>query len=305
MLHLEWYRIFYHVAKTKNLTKAAQQLYITQPTVSYAIKQMEKALGVKLFNRQSKGVELTREGEELFIYVEQSMSMLEAGEKKINELKQLNSGELRIGASDTIIKQLMLPYFDRFHALYPKIRLRVAHGRTTEIIQFLKEGKVDIGIVRLPIEDPLIEVHEFTNIQDTFVAGTAFRHLAQEPLSASRLRDIPLISLIPESSTRKYLEHWFAAQGITPRFDFELSNVDLMVEFAKRNLGVTLVSRSFVQKELAGGELVELRTVEPIPPRSIAIAKRRGALLSIASERFVQMISGQQKQPAQTAQHME
>jgi len=300
MLQLEWYRIFYQTSKTKNLTKAAQQLFITQPSVSYAIKQMEKALGVKLFNRLSKGVELTQEGRELFLYVEQSMAMLEAGEKKIQELKQLKTGELRIGASDTMIKQLMLPYFDRFHARYPDIRLRVAHGSTSEIIQFLKEGRVDIGVVRLPAEDPLIEVQEFARVQDTFVAGPAFRHLAEKPITISQMKDIPLITLIPGSNTRRYLEQLFAAHGIEPKFDFVLSNVDLMVEFAKRNLGITLVARSFVQKELASGGLVELRTVEPIPPRSIGIAKRRGATLPLASERFVEMISGEGRPRPQT-----
>src|SRR5690348_8386581 len=99
MNNLEWYRIFLQTAKAGNFTKAAEELFITQPSVSYAIKQLEDALGLKLFHRLSKGVVLTAEGEALFEYVQQSFLILNRGESKIQALKQLDDGELRIGAS--------------------------------------------------------------------------------------------------------------------------------------------------------------------------------------------------------------
>jgi len=115
MFNLEWYRIFMHTARHRNLSKAAAELHITQPSVSYAIKQMEEALGLKLFHRLSKGVELTEEGQALFEYVEQSFTMLDSAQKHLENLKQLNEGEIRIGASDYLIKHLLLPQLNTFH----------------------------------------------------------------------------------------------------------------------------------------------------------------------------------------------
>ncbi|MGO4268413.1 LysR family transcriptional regulator [Paenibacillus sp. TAF58] len=140
MIHLEWYRIFLHAAKAGNLTKAAGELYITQPSVSYAIKQMEQALSMKLFHRQSKGVELTTEGKQLLLYVEQSFALLEAGEKKMSALKHLTGGELRVGASDSLFKHILFPYLDTYHKQYPDVRIRLSHGKTFEITARVKEG---------------------------------------------------------------------------------------------------------------------------------------------------------------------
>lgn len=95
---------FLYTARYKNLTKAANELHITQPSVSYAIKQMEDSLGLKLFHRLSKGVELTEEGRALLEYVEPSLVMLDSAQKHLHNLKQLNEGEVRIGASDSLIK---------------------------------------------------------------------------------------------------------------------------------------------------------------------------------------------------------
>lgn len=141
MFNLEWYR--------ENLTKAAQQLHITQPSVSYAIKQMEETLGLKLFHRLSKGVELTEEGRALLTYVERSFSLLDAAQKHLHDFKQLTEGEVSIGASHSLIKHLLLPQLYLFHTKYPGIRIRLLHGRTPDLTQRLKEGLIDCAIVHM------------------------------------------------------------------------------------------------------------------------------------------------------------
>ncbi|WP_199615108.1 LysR family transcriptional regulator [Paenibacillus alkalitolerans] len=290
MINLEWYRIFLQTARNGNLTKAAQELHITQPSVSYAIKQMEEALGVKLFHRLSKGVELTEEGRALLSYVEQSFSLLDAGQNHVYNLKRLTAGEIRIGASDSLIKHLLLPYLNLFHAEYPGIRIRLSHGKSPEIAQRLKEGGIDCAIVHMPLDDSQLDIQTLAVLEDCFVVGEAYLELANRPLSARELAGLPLLMMSPGSRTRVFVEQWFAARSLIVKPDIELGSVDLLAEFAGLNYGAAFITRSFVKEQLRSGKLIELRLQEALPPRSIGLAVRRGMDLPLAAERFVQML---------------
>jgi DNA-binding transcriptional LysR family regulator len=293
MFNLEWYRIFLHTAHNGNLTKAAQELHITQPSVSYAIKQMEAALGIKLFHRLSKGVELTDEGRSLLSYVEQSFSLLETAQRHVHDLKQLTEGEIRVGASDSLIKHLLLPQLDLFHKQYSGIRIRLSHGKTPDLTKQLKEGRIDCAIVHLPIHDPALHLHELASLEDCFVVGEGYREFAGRPLSPSDLKTIPLLFLSPGSSTREFVDQWFASKGLSVKPDIELGSVDLLAEFASLGFGAAFITRSFVEEELQNGKLYELSLTDTLPPRSIGLATRRDKELSLAADGFVRMLKGQ------------
>jgi DNA-binding transcriptional LysR family regulator len=290
MIHLEWYRIFMHTARLGNLTKAAQELHITQPSVSYAIKQMEGELGVKLFQRLSKGVELTEEGRALFAYVEQSFALLDAAEQHVTDLKQLTAGEVRIGASDSLIKHLLLPKLHVYHQENPGIRIRLSHGSTPAITQRLLDGQIDCAVLHLPVDDARLDVHTLRTFEHCYVVGKAYDHLADRTISPQELAMLPLLLLSPGSSTRVFVEQWFAAHGQIVRPDIELGSIDLLIEFAKLGFGAACIARAFAAEELRCGDLIELRVKEAIPPRSIGLAVRRGMSLSLAAERFAKML---------------
>lgn len=290
MIHLEWYRIFLHTAQQGNFTKAAQALHITQPSVSYAIRQMEEELGVKLFHRLSKGVELTEEGRSLLAYVEPSFALLESGEQHLTSLKQLSEGELRVGASDSLIKHLLLPYLNAYHQLHPNVRIRLSNGKTPVLAERLKEGQLDCALVHVPLQDDQLEIRPIAKLQDCFVVGEAYRAYADEDLSAAELLTIPLLMLSPGSSTRIFVEQWFAAKGCTVKPDMELGSMDLLIEFARLGYGAAFVTRSFIEEDLRQERLFELRLQDTPAPRDIGLAYRKGDRLSIAAERFVQIV---------------
>lgn len=287
LMNMEWYRIFLHTAKLGNLTKAAQELHITQPSVSYAIKQLEAQLEVKLFDRLSKGVKLTPEGLEVLAYVEKSFTILQAGEIQLQALKNLTAGELRIGASGPVIKHLLLPLLDTFHAEHPDVRIRLSQGKTSDIRDRLLCGQIDIGLVHLPLSDHELVVSHLTEIQDCFVVGEAYRHLVDTPFSAQALAQLPLLLLSEASSTRLFIEQWFASQGITPDADMELSSMDMLIEMAIRGYGAAFVTQSFIDQELENKKLFRLQTIEPIPLRSVGFATRRNSSLPIIANRFI------------------
>lgn len=293
MMNLEWYRIFLHTAKLGNLTKAALELHVTQPSVSYAIKQLEEGFGVKLFDRLSKGVALTAEGTALLEYVEQSLALLDSGERKMAALKMMEGGELRIGASAPIIKHHLLSPLDKLRTEHPAIRVRLSQGKTVDIIRQLTEGSIDLGFIHLPLAHEELQINKLADIQDCFVVGPAYREWSERSLSTAELLNIPLLLLSQESSTRTFIERWFGAQGLELEVDMELSSSDMLIELAQRGYGAAFVTRSFVRDELESGKLFELRTDEPIPARSIGVAARRNATLPIIAAKFMSLLDTQ------------
>jgi DNA-binding transcriptional LysR family regulator len=258
-----------------------------QPSVSYAIKQLEQAFGVKLFDRLSKGVRLTAEGTAVLEYVERSFAIIEQGERRLQAIRNLQAGELRIGSSGPIIKHLLLPLLDQYHAAYPHVRIRLLQSKSDEIGTRLKEGAVDLGFIHMPLQDSELDVTPLTEIQDIFVVGEAYRELAARPVTAHELAQTPLLMLTPGSSTRAYVERWFASEGVACKADIELSSTDMLVELAERGYGAAFVTRSFVAAELAEGRLLEVRLQAAIPPRRIGIVTRRQAALPTAVEAFL------------------
>jgi DNA-binding transcriptional LysR family regulator len=286
-MNMELYRTFYFVAKCGSISKASEQLYITQPAVSRAIRQLEDALDCPLFVRTSKGVKLTQEGEILSGYVEQAFSFISLGERKVSDVRNLLSGEIRIGASDTICKHYLTPFLKLFNTLHPQIRIHVICPTTPVIISLLKAGKIDIGIINLPYEDESLESKSILDIQDCFVGGQKYRHLSNKLLPLKEITGNPMLLLERGSNSRQYLDRYFKAQAVTVVPDFELGNMDLLVNFAKYDFGIACVIRNFVEEELESGKLFEIRPIEKLPARSLGVVWLKDSLLSKASEELI------------------
>ncbi|SEM73069.1 LysR family transcriptional regulator [Paenibacillus sp. OV219] len=293
-INMEWYRTFYWTARMGSLSRAAEQLHITQPAISHTLKQLEQALGGPLFFRSAKGVSLTAEGEVVLQYVEQAFNLIASGEKRISDMRNLDDGEIRIGAGDTLSKHYLLPFLEKFHNQYPNIRIHVTNQTTPETLQLLKEGKMDIGIVNLPVEDRKIEFKQSLPQQDCLVGGKVYaelsRRLQQQPLALEQLHEYPLIMLEPGGSTRQFLDRYATAGGVQLKPELELGSMDLLIQFAMSGFGLAFVTRNYVEQELARGELVEIPLTPAPPERHIGIAILRGVPLTSASKRFMTLL---------------
>lgn len=286
----ELYKVFYWAAKTGSLTKAAKALYLTQPSVSHAIKQLEERFGLSLFNRTAKGVTLTQEGMVLYSYIEQSQILITLAEKKMAALKNLDSGELRIGGSDSLFKHYLLPYLEQFHRRHPGVKLHLNHGTTPEIISFLKEGRIDLGVVRMPIVDSQLEVRESITLQDCFVAGAHYAELKGAVITLEQLLAHPIILFSRNSRARMAITELFQSYGHTLKPEIEVGSVELLIELARKGLGISYVTREFVSKELEEGSLFEIRLDVPLPPAQVGIMTMRNMPLSQAASRFMEMV---------------
>lgn len=288
---LDLYRIFNVVCRNKSFSKAAQELYMTQSAVSQAISKLEKGLEVQLFYRTSRGVVLTNEGTLLNEHVNSSLAIINAAEDKILEFKSLTTGQLRIGVGDTITRYFLLPFLKDFHLAYPGIKLKILNGTTSEISDFIKSGKADVGICNLPIQDDQLQVTPCKEIQDIFVCGEKFKELTEKPISLEKLMEMPLIFLEKKSNSRMYVENYFKDKGFRVSPVFELGSYDLILEFTKVNLGISCVIKEFSEDYLERGDLYEVKLEEEIPKRSIGISYLKNVPLSHAAKKFVESIN--------------
>ena len=293
VVKLDLYRIFCQVAESSSFSGAARELYMTQPAVSQAVSQLERELDMRLFSRTSRGVRLTNDGRLLYEHASAALNLIHAGEKKLFEAKGLMVGELRLGVGDTICRYYLLPYLEEFHKEHPEIKLRIINRTTPEICEMLKAGDIDLGLVNLPIEEADIEVRECMKIHDIFVYGNSFSELLEKgsPLRPEEVTKHPLILLESKSNSRQYVERWFQSKGITVVPEIELGSHELLLEFAKINLGLACVIREFSQDYLQGGTLHELPLTEPVPARSIGYCFLKSVPLSAASASFIESLN--------------
>ena len=287
---LELYRVFKEVAEVGNITAAAQALYISQSAVSQSIKQLENDLQTRLFSRNSRGVTLTAEGKMLYEYVRSAMGLLETGEEKLSQTRELQMGQLTIGASDTVTSQFLLPYLDGFHREHPAIHIQIISGRSHKVLGLLRSGKVDIAFASTPADDAGLRIYPCFDTHAIFVAGAEYPCDFRHVYTLEEIAAFPLILLERKASSRLYLERFFLQNGLKLNPEIELGARSLLVDLAAIGFGVAGVTEEFVRKELDSGRLKKLKTSFEIPARSVDMCLLSDVPQSAAAERFTDFV---------------
>lgn len=292
LINLELYRIFYTTARLGSISKAAKELYTSQPAASQAIKHLEQKLGGELFFRNARGVSLTVEGEVLYRYIEQGYNLIQAGERKFFELKQLTAGQLRLAVCSAVCKYDLLQYISQYNLNYPDVSLSITDESSYKIIQLLESGEIDIGILNPHnLDRSKFHTIKTLEIHDCFVVGEKYKTLCDAPISIHTLsQNYPFIMLQKGGNTRAYIHEYFLSHGIKLAPQIELSNLDLIVEFTMEGLGVACVIEEYVQKELKNNTLFKLNVQEKIPLRKLEVVVKKDMPLSTATSRFIDLI---------------
>ena len=292
-INLEYYRVFYTVCESGGITAAAEILCISQPAVSQAIRQLELALHCRLFLRTSRGVKLTKEGEVLFSYVKRGIETLYDGEETLGRMQDLETGEIRIGASDMTLQFYLLPYLEQFHEQYPGVKVTVSNGPTPETLELLRDGRIDFGIVSTPFEAKSevtsIPVRKIHNI---FIAGPKFReNLEGRTLRYEELVHYPCIFLEQKTSTRLFMDQFLEKRGIHPEPEFELATSDMIVQFVRRNLGIGCLMSDFASAAIEQGDVFQLYFEEEMPTRHFCLVTSSKTYMSPAAAKLYQELS--------------
>ena len=287
---LNLYRVFYIVAKYKNISHAAEKLYISQPAVSKSIKNLENYFKIKLFTRNSKGVILTKEGEELFTHIEKAYKELSLGEEIINKLKNKEIGTINLGISSILGKNYFIPKLENFITTYPNFKIKIINKHTEDDLELIKESKLDLAIVCGPISDNNIEFIKLEKANDIFVANPNY-------LKSKSIKDIndifskgSFMLLEQDNATRKHIDNYFHNIGVSIVPDIEASNMEFLIDCAKMGLGITSVLIDFVRDDLKNKTLVEIPLESPINSRYIGVAYKKDSVLSIADTTLIEYL---------------
>ena len=198
-VNLELYRIFYVVAKHKHMTKASEELHISQPAISQSIKKLEDQLGGTLFLRSNKGMELTEEGKMFYDYVKGALELINNAENEFTSFKDLSKGEIKIGCSTTLTKLVLLDALKKFHFDYPNINVDITNDLTSTLINDLKLGKLDFVIFNESnIKETNLYLEKIKELKQGFVYNPEFYN--DEVNDFEELNKLPLIILLyPET----------------------------------------------------------------------------------------------------------
>ena len=289
-VRLELYRVFLEVAKQGNISAAAQILFISQSAVSQSVKQLEEQLQVRLFSRSTRGVSLTSEGKLLLEYVSHALGLLQSGEEKIAASRQLLTGELIIGASDTVTKTYLLSRLEAFHKDYPDIRIRILNGTTSMVLDYLHAGQVDIAFASEAPDETVYSVRHCVDTHTIFVAAPDYLEF-DKVYTMEEIAALPLILLERKASSRVYVERYFQEHGVQIHPEIELGSHNLLISLARIGLGVACVTEEFSLSGLSRGVIVPLKTDFEIPPRAVTMCTLQGVTPTSAANRFMDFIT--------------
>ena len=272
--HLSQYRIFYEVARCGNISRAAKELYISQPAISKAIGKLEESLGTRLFLRNSRGVQLTPEGNVLFQHVAAAFDSLSRGEKELKRIHDFHIGQLKIGVSNTLCKYVLLPYLKSFVEKYPHVNITIESQSTAHTLEMLEARKIDIGLVAEPRARRGLNFTPVMEIHDGFVCTPAYmENLTLREGPAPDIFKTGNIMLLDRSNmSRKHLDTYLSDRDIEVNQLLEVTDMALLIEFARIGLGIACVILDFVSDDLKNGTLMEVPLDAPIPRRVIGFA---------------------------------
>lgn len=286
--NLSSYWIFYTVAQVGNISRAAKELYISQPAISKSIQKLEENLGCRLFSRSSRGVNLTDEGQLLFGHVREAFDTLNLGEEKLKRSIELGVGHLKIGVSTTLCKHMLLPCLKEFIRLNPHISISISCQSTNETLHLLDDNKIDIGLIGKPESAKNIHFHFLDYIEDIFTASPDYlSNLKKRGIGTAVLENATLMLLDKNNMTRRYIDDYLQENHITAADFIDISDMDLLIEFAKIGVGAACVIKSFVLNELNNGSLVEIPLKNPIQKREVGFAYKEHVNPSKALQTFI------------------
>lgn len=299
--NFEYYKIFYYVAKYENLTKAATALKTSQPAVTRTIHKLEGELGCRLFTRSKTGMKLTPEGRTFYGYVAAGCAQFFKGENDLSNLISLENGTIYISATETALHCYLFQAMEEFNSLYPNVRFKILNNSTTESVNAVKEGKVDLAFVsaNLQVVKPL-RMKILRKYRDILIAGKRFEELkaGKEELSLKELVSYPWISLTAETITRRFLNEYFEKNGLTFMPDMELATTDMILPAVRHNLGLGFIPAEFADAELESGQVFEIKVKEKLPERNIILIYDMEYPQSIAAKEFQKFLKEKDNESA-------
>lgn len=283
----EYYRIFYYVAKYRNLTQAAEAMHNNQPNISRTIKLLEHELGCSLLIRSNRGISLTPEGESLYNHVKIAVEQLQSAEEEITKAINMENGIITIGVSETALRMVLLPALNQFKKAHPDIHIRILNHLTNQAIESVKNGVVDFSVVVTPhiIEKNLI-AYPIMQFHDMLIGGTSFAPYKNRVFYLKELISYPLVCLGEDTMTYHFYQNFYRENGVDFKPELEAATTDQILPMIENNLGIGYIPNIYVKDALEKQSVYQLHVKEQIPKREIYFIENRNNALSVAAKAF-------------------
>lgn len=290
-MNYDYYKIFYYVGKHKNITKAATELYLSQPAVTRAVQNLEAELGCRLFVRNKSGVDFTHEGKTLFDYVQIAHTQLLKGEEEVSHSISAESGTIYIGTTVTALHGFLFDVQGDFHLRHPNVKFKINTGSNNGTVEKLRAGIFDVAFVSTPCNIPksltAVDVQEFNDI---LIAGNGFSRLKGKTLNLGDLKNHPFVCMRHGYQLRQFIDDFFAENDISVTPDIEVDSADLLLPMISHDFGLGFVPQKMAEKAIGRGEVFEIGLSKPSPRRYIKMITDPHHPKTNASREFTKLI---------------
>lgn len=266
---------FVEVARRGSVSRAAEALYVTQPTLTARLKSLEQELDAKLFVRSQRGMRLSDAGRAFLPYAERTLDSVSSGRQLLAELARGESGQLALGAAPAVSTYVLPRILTRFRRTHPKVSVAVRTGHSEEVLELVLREQVQVGLGRA-LRHPDVEAIPLYEDELVLVVDPEHSFAEQQEIGPDQLTDVQLILFDRTSSYHRLTSEFFEGVGAVPRGIMELDNIDAAKKMVEQGLGVALLPHTAVAAELEAGSLRAVTLTEaPTPNRRIVIFRRR------------------------------
>jgi DNA-binding transcriptional LysR family regulator len=260
-------QVFYTVGKQLSFTKAAELLYMTQPAVTFQVKQLEEHFNTRLFERSHGRISLTPAGELVMGYADRILSLAVELDARVGEMTGQVAGPIMIGASTTIAEYQLPKILGEFKQRYPQVQARLTVANSETIEGKVADHTLDVGLIESPSHDPSLSTYACCDDELVMICAPQHALAGKCVVTPKQLAEQPYVSREQGSGTREVIDQYFRDNGINPddlHIEMELGSREAIKGAVEAGLGIAILSASTITKEIKLGDLVALRLDPPL-----------------------------------------
>jgi LysR family cyn operon transcriptional activator len=288
-IKLRQLQYFLAAADTLHFSKAAEQVFVTQPTLSHQIAELETHVGMSLFDRSGKAVRLTEAGRLFAAHAARALRELESGWTELRELEGLQRGELNIGTNQSFLRTLFPPVLGQFMKQYPAIRLDIQEMTATEIERRLAAGALDVGIAFAPTVLEDTELEPILQERLFLVVGNAHPLASRPSVTLQELSGEPMVFFSREFSTRQLVQRYFDDAKAHLNLVCETNSIDVMLGVVRQTGVATILPEGTIPRQ-KDSDVRAVAIRDPELVRVSAVLWARHGFRSFAARRFAAMV---------------
>ncbi|MGC8829437.1 MAG: LysR family transcriptional regulator [Verrucomicrobiia bacterium] len=292
-MQIESFKVFCDLAETESFTKAAQINGITQSAVSQQISALEREFKSLLIERSKKRFRLTQEGEILYEYAKQIIQTYDALQSKIQEIKEIISGTIRIATIYSIGLHELPPYIKKFLKAYPTVNVHVEYRRANQVYEDVISNVVDLGLVAYPVRDAKLEIIPFRKDEMVLICNPQHPLAKQKSIKIKEISGQKFIGFEPDIPTRRATDRILRENDVNVQIVMEFDNIETVKRAVEIDMGVAIVPESTITQEIAKQTLAAVKISDIEFYRPLAVIYKRNKVLSPAMKQFINILKSE------------